>query len=1483
MIDIELIETIMSKLKFKFPYASDDFLENLYFEDYHCHKDFSNTCVADSGESIESYVKRVKELKAKCLYSGEHGSQGNQFYVYNVAEKEGLKYRHSAEVYWVKNRLEKDRTNCHMVVVAKNAEGRGDINYALSMANIDGYYYRPRIDLDLLFKIPKDNVIVTSACFTKNMMVQTSSGYKYINNIKKGDKILSHKGTWENVITPTQRYYNGKLFSLNVEGCATEIQCTDNHKFPTVQKTHNNITKNIIWKQANELTINDRILSVIDESYEDIKQIDFSNIIEEINNKNDRKRKHIKNNVIEINNKFLELLGIYTAEGSLNNTNEDGITFTLNLKDTMICEKVINYSKEIFGIEPEVRIRKEFTRMDVRLGSTEIYGIFKSLFSSGAKNKTIPDFILKLNPKLQMQFIKGLFNGDGHLTKKEPKITYCTISKILSLQVIDILERNDIKVAAHCSSEFTDKNNIHHNEAYIIDINKKEFRDFWNRFCVDDSDYTFDWINTIKWNSKKPIIIDGVKYHHKKIMNITNNDYVGMVYCLNVENIHSFKCESISVHNCIAGWNYDDAEEIWLKIHDYFGDNFFFEVQANNTNKQKKLNKKIIELSKKYGIQIIAGLDSHYISDEGCIKRDQILKYKDISYPEEDGWYMDYPDAKTLIARFQEQGILSDEEILTAIMNTNVFVSECEDIVLDRHFKIPSVHKNKTYEEKCKIYKHILNVQYAKEKLKSKEKADGIRYEAKEVMDSGVVDYFLTTRALIDKAVNEYGGILTTTSRGSAASFITNKLLGITTVDRFNSDIPIYPERFLTKERVLAGQMPDCDLNIAEQEPFIKAAKYFLGEHGCYPLMAVEKLKVKAAWQLYAGANDVKPEDANQISKYITQYEEKLKYADDEDKDLIHVEDFIPDEYLSLFKQSNDYQGITINLKVHACGNLIFDGDIRREIGLISAISKTTKKRTICACVEGNVLDDFGYVKEDFLIVDSVHLTYKCFKSIGMEVPTFDELRKMIDGDKKTWEIYEKGITCCINQCEKESTTHKVMKYKPTTLAELSAFIAAIRPGFATLLSTFINRESYSTGEPKIDELLKDTSHFMIYQESIMKVLSFLKLAMGDTYGVIKSISKKKLKGEKKEHLLSQLNSAWEDEFGNINNFNNVWHVIEDSARYAFNSPHAYSMGGDSAYLAWFKAHHTEKFYEVAINHYQSKEKKDKIDSLVKEIIKFYGYKLGGYEFGKDNRTVTLDTTNKIIYPNLSSVKNFGDNIPNTLYQLGQNKYDSFIDLLNDLSENSINKSRVDDLIRLDYFKEFGDINTLLQIVNINESIGSAKQINKDKIAKLGLDESIIKKYGNETEKMYTKLQADKIVFDMIANIQYKPFTLKDRLDAQHDILGILTEIDQKANKRLYYVSNLDVKVSIVNIKLHEIYSGKTREVKMWTNQFNRQPFKETNVLYISTLEKKNKKEPTGEINPNTGKKIYRDIEGKFEFWLSRYSIKNDIEEGEEY
>ena len=152
----------------------------------------------------------------------------------------------------------------------------------------------------------------------------------------------------------------------------------------------------------------------------------------------------------------------------------------------------------------------------------------------------------------------------------------------------------------------------------------------------------------------------------------------------------------------------------------------------------------------------------------------------------------------------------------------------------------------------------------------------------------------------------------------------------------------------------------------------------------------------------------------------------------------------------------------------------------------------------------------------------------------------------------------------------------------------------------------------------------------------------------------------------------------------------------------------------------------------------------------------------------------------------------------------------------------------------------------------------------------------MLKKYGNETEKQFNKLDSNGLLDELISNIPYKPLTLKEKLDNQRTVLGIVQDYDPNQDKRLYYVSMLETKKTVVNINLYELYSGKTREVKMWTSQFNKSAFEEGDILFITSVEKKNKKEPSGEIDEFTGKKIYVEVPDKFEFWLKQYYIRNE-------
>ena len=80
-----------------------------------------------------------------------------------------------------------------------------------------------------------------------------------------------------------------------------------------------------------------------------------------------------------------------------------------------------------------------------------------------------------------------------------------------------------------------------------------------------------------------------------------------------------------------------------------------------------------------------------------------------MTYPDEEGWYLDYPDGDEAYRRFAEQGVLSHEEIVAAMNNTNVFL-EVEAIstpALTMKSKCQPVPRLHTGREKRKIYNLI--------------------------------------------------------------------------------------------------------------------------------------------------------------------------------------------------------------------------------------------------------------------------------------------------------------------------------------------------------------------------------------------------------------------------------------------------------------------------------------------------------------------------------------------------------------------------------------------------------------------------------------------------------------------------------------------------------------------------------------------------------------------------------------------------------
>ena len=1287
------------------------------FQNYHRHSFYTNIRVPDSATYNEDYAKRAVELGHGIISSVEHGTQGRYIEAYEYAKKYNLKFLFGTEAYWVKDRKENDRTNAHICLLAATENGRQSINEILSEANISGYYYQPRIDLDLIFSLPKEDVWVTSACFEKNTKVLTKNETKNIQDVKSGDLVLTHKGTWEKVIVPTMRKYKGEMYNLFIEGCFESIKCTKDHKFPTINKTHSDVTKQIIWKRADELTLDDRILSAIDNTIENIDYINIDSILNNYRedcNLGRPLKSPITTSKIKVDALFLQILGLYAAEGNINDEH-NYICFTLNKKEINLFNLINEFSLKYLNKQAVIQDKKNTNGMSVLIHSKEMALLFSYLVPSGVANKKSPNFILRLPPRLQMEYIKGLFLGDGHISKNSNRINYVTVSEQLGYEVGYILERNGLKSCCSVRQEKTDKNNVHHRKCYVVEINSKEFHEYWKLYTGSNNKYDFV---PYGWNSKKPVIIDGVSYLHRKTRRIEKYSYDDNVYCLSVENTPSFRVEGISVHNCLAFWKYGkDTEEIVKSLKNHFGKNFYLEVQNHNTPEQSQLNKEILDFSKVYNIPIIMGCDSHYITPEKAWERDEYVRSKGINYDDEQGWFMDYPDGETAYNRFISQGILTKYQIEEAMDNTNIFlnVAKYDNPIFNKEIKMPTLYPNLTQDEKNTKYENLVWQKWNIEKAKILPELHSL-YESEIVKEIDTVkitnhaDYFLLDYEIIKRAL-EKGGLITETGRGSGVSFYTNKLLGFTKVDRIAASVKMYPERFMSATRILESKsLADLDLNLANPSVFAEAQKEIFGENHAFPMIAYGTLKAKSAWKMYAKAKDVDFDLANEVSEQIEKYENALKRAEEDEVDEISVYDYVDEKYHEILKDSESYLGIVSDIKPHPCGSLIYQGNIRRDIGLIKTKSKTGKKEFLCTIMDGKWAEDYKFLKNDLLKVSVVEVIKSVYKRIGIEPHDVNELINISKGNEKVWDIYDRGNTIGINQVEQNGTKHRVMQYKPRNISELCAFVAAIRPGFKSMYKTFANREKFDYGIPTFDKLIQTEempNSFMLYQEMAMAALNFAGVPMSECYEVIKNIAKKraeKVLKYKKIFLegfankIQETENKTEEEGKEI--ADKVWQIISDSVRYSFNASHSYSVAVDSLYGAYLKSHYPLAFYEVFLNILDSKgNQKDRMNGAMTEAKEGFNIKFVPFKFGQDNRKFTLDEKTNTISRTLSSVKGFGESVADILFDIKDNKYNTFVDLLIDIEENTtLGDAKEESLIKLNYFSEYGRNKKLLDI-----------------------------------------------------------------------------------------------------------------------------------------------------------------------------------------
>ena len=858
-----------------------------------------------------------------------------------------------------------------------------------------------------------------------------------------------------------------------------------------------------------------------------------------------------------------------------------------------------------------------------------------------------------------------------------------------------------------------------------------------------------------------------------------------------------------------------------IPVHNHFGNNFYLEVQNHNESIQIEHNEKLLVVRKKYGIQLIHANDSHYIYPEDAKYRDLFLNAKGMHYEDESNFILDYPDADTIVERYRKQGVLNDEQIKEALENTLIF-DNAESIKLDKEFKIPKITEGNSDMVLRKIISDAWKEEkksIPKERIKEYEQA--IYYEMDIIKNCGMADYFILDHKIIKKAVDEYNAVLTRSGRGSAVSFYVNRLLGLTEIDRLKSPITLYPTRFMSAERILSSRsLPDIDLNFADVEPVIRASKDILGEDGIYYMVAYKPLQESSAFRLWCKANGYHIDEYNEIAKDLENHLEDKKWK-------------------QVIEDSKIFRGVIESIAPSPCSFLLLDKPISEEVGLLRVGNATNY--TMCCAIDGYNCDVYKYLKNDYLTVKVYEIIDKVYKLIGRPI---DDIGTLLSNcDDKVWDIYANALTTTINQSDSDFGKQTLKRYKPTSLAEMSAWVAAIRPGFASLLNNFLDRLPYTTGVKELDDILEDSFHYLTYQESIMKYLVWLGIEEKGTYDIIKKIAKKKFKEKELEELKAQLLQGWVKNVGTEDGFSDTWQVVEDAAHYSFNASHSLSVAIDSIYGAYLKSHYPLEYFTVVLTMYA--DDIDRTSKLIEELS-YFGITIQPVKFGKSGSDYTMDKQNNQIYKGVQSIKYLNAQIGEELLVLSKNKYDTFIDLLKDIKEKtSINSKQLTILVALNYFEDFGANDYLLKIIEIYDKFATAKIIAKNKMESLGVNEYLMTKYAaKETKSQYRELDNDGLIKELCSKVENKPLSITEQIKFEIEYLGyavytnpnmadyyyIVTEFEQyKDASRPYF--------TLYNLNTGESIRTKIRQGKVYKEN----PFGLYSVLDIRGFTYKNK------------------------------------------
>jgi DNA polymerase-3 subunit alpha len=838
----------------------------------------------------------------------------------------------------------------------------------------------------------------------------------------------------------------------------------------------------------------------------------------------------------------------------------------------------------------------------------------------------------------------------------------------------------------------------------------------------------------------------GDQYHHLLVIAENDEGYRNLVRITSEASLHGFYRKPriskkflaehskglIGFSGCLAGElcehltndNYDAARTTAKQYEDIFGrGNFFLEIQDQGLELEKKIHANLFQLEKDLNIPLIATNDSHYIGHDDHHAHDVLLCVQTGSTIHDEKRFRF--DGDQFFVKSAEEMLQVFSQTPEVVARTMQFAERCH-VKLNKvenpfpQFDVPPGFTIDSYFEKiCREgFRHRLDtsVRHLRDsghlRHTTEEYEQRLQREIDCIQQMKFSGYFLIVWDFIRYAKEQ--DIPVGPGRGSAAGSLVSYVMGITDVDPLQGDLLF--ERFLNPERV---SMPDIDIDFCmnRRSEVIDYVTRKYGREQVAQIITFNTMAAKASIKDVGRALAMPYGEVDKIAKLIPAtigmtIDEALK----ESEPLQQVYETDP-QIRELIDIARRLEGLARGAGIHAAGVVIAPEPLTNLVPLSRG-----KNDEIVTAYDMKAIEKIGLLKMDFLGLTTLTVIHEALRLIKVNLGIEIDMETIPLDDKQTFEqVYHRALTSGVFQFESSGMRDVLRRYRPETIADLTALNALYRPGpiQGGMIDDFIDRKwgrapvEYEL--PELETILKETLGVIVYQEQVMQISNVLAgYSLGEADLLRRAMGKKdpaEMARQRNRFVQGALDKKFPQK-----TIEHIFELMERFAGYGFNKSHSAAYALLAYHTAYLKTHYAKEFMAALLTSEVSKP--DNVVKYIKECRE-----MGISVEPPDVRTSDADFTphGEAIRFGLAGVKNVGQNAISSILQVRSHlvqegkTFTSFWDFCERIDLRVMNKRVLESLIKSGALDCFGARAALMAA--IDKAIERAQKAQRDTAA----------------------------------------------------------------------------------------------------------------------------------------------------------------------